>query len=348
MEAKRLISYHPSIEDATSFWRASGPFGPLRLKGWIVEQYGVLPNWPAIGTADAVFMQRPYADEHLNVVQMSKILYRKVWIDFDDNLLEVPPSNPSFHKFRNPKVRENIAKILQLADVVTFSTKDLAAQTIAAVPGIKCPVVVPNAWNDSFFPELVKPFAMHKTFFWRGSQTHDDDVESVRSEMRKIAKKYSDWNFLFVGTPPMGIMRELDNRFIFLDKMPIMRYLSFLSQLQCAVCLVPLADSAFNRAKSNIAWQEATYAGCATVAPDFPEWRLDGVVRYGNGRSFSDAVDLAVSNAAEWHERSVKSLVEHRLLSTVNAAREGILRFLGGADAELEIKGPMRLREVKA
>jgi hypothetical protein len=50
-----------------------------------------------------------------------------------------------------------------------------------------------------------------------------------------------------------------------------------LPRFRPAIAFVALRDNEFNRAKSNIAWIEAAYAGAAVVAPNLPEFEQPGV-----------------------------------------------------------------------
>jgi len=85
-----------------------------------------------------------------------------------------------------------------------------------------------------------------------------------------------------------------------------------------------LSDTPFNRAKSNISWIEATYAGSSVIAPEFlPEFaNMPGVITYNelmdsvfeNVKDFNKS--LAITNDLSW--RYIK---ENLLLSQVNNLR---------------------------
>jgi hypothetical protein len=55
----------------------------------------------------------------------AKRMGKKVIIDFDDHLLEVPEDNPANHYFANPQVQKQIQDTFLFADAVIVSTKKL-------------------------------------------------------------------------------------------------------------------------------------------------------------------------------------------------------------------------------
>lgn len=329
---RRLLVHHPRLGDATSFWRAAGPFSQLRVPGWDVILADDVPDWTTIASVDAVFMQRPFSHDHMVVAKCVRSLGRKLWIDYDDALFDVPVSNPSFGHYHKEKTREAIASLLCFADLVTFSTADLCDRMRALLPKMANSVVIPNAWNDGFAPTLPKPFAPHKRIFWRGTCTHDEDVEAFLPDMVELAKRHPDWEWVFIGQPPWRVMQKLHEvKLRVREPMPIIQYFNALKTLECSVAIVPLTDSVFNRSKSNIAWQEATFAGCAVVAPNWREWDYPGIVHYmPDGRGFQAAVEHAMDVGAFAHKQSWRAMTEHRMLSNVNKMRAALLETLVG------------------
>lgn len=320
---RTLLAICPSVSDATSFYRGMGPLSALKVPGWRMEAAPPAIDWSVLARVDAVFMQRPSADAYLQILGMAKNLRRPVWVDYDDDLTEVPPSNPTYQKYLAE--RANVATFAAHADVVTVSTAAIAARMTGL--GARDVRVVPNAWDDRFFRDFAPARPLEKLVFWRGSATHDEDLDVHLDELARIRRAHPDWRWLFCGSPYWKVRQVIPAPQLVVDAVnrdPV-DYLRRLEWVRAGVALVPLKDSAFNRAKSNIAWLEATYAGAATVGPDFPEWGRPGVTTYGGAVSLAEAFELAAERYAVSVAESRAYIQEHLLLSQVNRRRAEVL-----------------------
>lgn len=322
---KTLLVHAPGNFDGTSFYRALGPFAGLRsLPGWRLERMPTTVYWTDIAWSDALFLQRPVAKSDVDLALMAKDLGKKVWLDYDDDLFAVPRSNPYYRDAQRSYAR--IKQLLALADVVTVSTpalgKALAAHTRSA------PVVVPNAWDDSFLRAFAPDRELNKIVFWRGSNTHNEDLESHLPEIAEIARRHPDWKWHFVGDPYWRVTEILQPGTFAIDgARDVVEYLKSLETFRPGIAIVPLKDNAFNRSKSNVAWLESTYMGTAVVAPDWPEWQRPGISTYKPGE-LADAFDRAAHDYAQ-NVRSSRQYVEtNLLLSHVNRLRAEILEAL--------------------
>jgi hypothetical protein len=174
---------------------------------------------------------------------------------------------------------------------------------------------------------------------WRGSATHDKDLALVTEQIAKVIERNLSWTYQFVGEPFWWTMERLDQvpglkpkSITHVEPLDPIVYFEFLQKVKPALFIVPLEDIAFNRAKSNIAWIEATYAGAVAIAPDWPEWRKPGVINYNTpeefGKVFADALKGGVFDLrARWQE-SRDYIAANLLLSQVNRVREVVLRGL--------------------
>jgi hypothetical protein len=261
--------------------------------------------------------------------------YRKpLWIDHDDNLFDVGLDNPVFQDYANSSVKESIAEMLGLADVVTVSTPHLGE-----VYGrfAKKMVVIPNALDDDVL-DVDKPLGETKPIvFWRGSNTHAKDWASVGPGYVEAAAKHPEWKYGFMGYQPWHIIEPL-SKLIKPDGImnfggcDVMRYFDVLKQVAPKVMVVPLFAGPFNLCKSNIAWLEATYAGAVTIAPNWAEWNRPGVVMYDAKNpveDFAAKLDLVLSMSEEervkLRHQSWSHVKGHLVLSRVNQQRKMVL-----------------------
>lgn len=333
---KKIMVLSPHHQDATSYYRAAGPFMCMRVNGWDINMPrggndGI--DWTNIIEQDIVFIQRPYLQEHVKLAEIVVGLGRALWIDYDDWVLRIPFSNPAYMTYQNPDIRTSIKRCIELAHVITVSTHALKRELEKYIPGQeKKVVVVPNAWNDYIHRWNKKPFQLHKRIFWRGSATHNEDIETHLDSIAEIAKKLPEWEWEFVGQPSFRVASVISqDKFRYMPTVAIYKYFAYLrNTLEASVTIVPLANSVFNECKSNIAWQEATCGGSSVVAPKWDEWEMGGITHYGfdHGRSFVDACLEAVENSEMNYNMSWEVLSQERRLSKINAHRLRIMEAL--------------------
>ncbi len=107
-------------------------------------------------------------------------------------------------------------------------------------------------------------------------------------------------------------------------------YIRSMKTLEHAIQIVPLADTLFNRCKSNIAWIDASQVGARTVAPDWEEWRKPGVTGYGEFGTFKECVQTLINDPETLipDPSGWSYVVENLTLSQINRMRKAILDAL--------------------
>lgn len=351
------MCHMPNALDATSLYRGVGPLQSLRRRmGRDIEmRIGGDVNWGTLKGIDAVFMQRPAMDSHVQILNMAHANRKPVWVDYDDDLYHVPFNNRTFKLYSNPKIQNNISTLIAKADVLTVSTPQLA-ETFRAIleqigraqqkePGLKLSPgkihVVPNAYDIEHLDPLsdaTKAPHQRNIVCWRGSGTHDKDLMAFTPEICKAVGRHLDWTYNFVGEPFWWTMEQLDQvkgvkptTVIQTETIDPIEYFNFLKNTLPALMIVPLEDCPFNRAKSNIAWVEATHAGAVTLAPDWPEWQRPGIINYKDAYDFELKLETFLRGGndgmALW-KQSRDFILENLTLSKVNMLREVIVRDL--------------------
>ena len=325
----------PSPTDATSWYRGYGPFGELRKKlpdislitG--VEKF----TWAIFQMTDITFMQRPYSKNHLTIAEMSKDSKNLLWVDFDDDLFSVPQDNPTYDIYSKDDTQRNIATIIAMADVVTVSTLFLKRRLEKLNKNIH---VINNAFNDYLFNFFEpKPFSDRPKFFnWRGSKTHHRDILVNSMAILNMANKslVKNWKWHWIGYNPWYVNERFkDGQVIISEGVDVMEYHKFIAKLQPTCQIVPLADSKFNRSKSNIAWIEATYSGAVTIAPLWEEWNHQGVFNYECDieKSFQNRLEEVMETSdsllQDHLDASRELIMENYLLSKINKQRVEII-----------------------
>ncbi len=341
MKKRKVLVLAPKPDDGTSWWRAAGPLSALdrmmrdedgvefTLGDSTKNKYG----WSDLAPFDAIFYQRPYNAASLNLATMIKDMGKKLWLDYDDNLVDIPRSNRAHKTFEPDEIKRNFSKILALSDVISVTNDALKR---AYEPVQKKIVVIPNGLNDFVFQNKKKlgEKELVRIIAWRGSRTHEEDLETYMPAFKQIADEHLDWKFLFIGHGSWRVDQGMPaTRTYFMDPVPLPKFFDTLNILNARIAMVPLFDHTFNHCKSNIAWQEFTYAGAAVLAPDWDTWRLPGVTGYCGTESFYLGLKKLVQdkelcrwNAAESHKHLQSAWLE----SHMNAMRrELVLELLG-------------------
>lgn len=311
----KVLLYCPAPKDANSFWRAVGPWSYLHRMGEIdvhvigQELDGADVNWSSVCRYDLLFMHRPGLELDRTLFRIARNLQIPVWVDYDDDLFGIPSWNPNRKDWSIPARQRLLSQFIACSDMVSVSTEQLRQKFSSINANVS---VIPNAYRDDLFtyrsPEIAP---RNKVIMWRGSNTHDADIFDA------LSLHSTDYDVEFMGDPGWSFLQTLGTRAkgqtIQTPGMDHLEYFKYIHHRRPKVFIVPLADCFFNHCKTPIAWMEAIHAGAICVAPDFPNWKLPGVVPYtaGDPHSFLNAVNLAMGISEETHADIVSQAFQH-------------------------------------
>lgn len=318
MSRFRLGVICPNPADGTSWYRCAGPLGHLARHFMPELEFTFLTNqnpaWSDFVGLDALLMQRcclPTAGKWGREAHSAGV---PIWLDYDDAFWHIPPEHPAYWEFQN-HIGVTI-ELLSLATVVTVSTHEVGVWAELHNPNV---IVVPNAVDETFIPPAPVRKMMNRYFLaWRGGLGHREDIEHARELLTQPDIRVHYW-----GHMPPWVRKQ--------DKIsPWMATGMYMRQLQltpASTLVVPLKDNAFNRAKSNCSWLEATWAGLATLHgtetdnhSQLPEFKKPGVL------TLQQWLDDAPLGPAR--EESLAYIQDTLTLAKVNGARAELLRNL--------------------
>jgi glycosyltransferase involved in cell wall biosynthesis len=200
-------------------------------------------------------------------------------------------------------------------DGVTVSTQRLATITRGLTD--KPVVVVPNSIDLRWFRAVVR-IAVRTvpglTVGWAGGRRHDRDVEQMAEAWGRIAYRYPAVTFVVQGHQPDVIAQHVPaDRIVRIPWLGLEEYPMGMRQVDIGCCAV--ADTAFNRAKSNIKAMEFAAAGAAVVAS--PTLYASLIDHGSSGFLATDAGEWedALSELIERH--ALRQMMARRLLKTV-------------------------------
>lgn len=321
---KKILFLLPKPGDACSFYRGAGVATDLRRRGYLIDimdMQGVI-DWAFLIQYDIIMIQRPANNSILNVCAQIKRMGVKLWIDMDDNLLAVPMDNPSYLIYANKDIKEAIMGCLSLADVVSVTTESLRQSYL---PFNKNIMVIPNAHNDSLVKREKKQ--RNNVVLWRGTNTHQMDIETYKTAIDRVTEHWADINFLYIGYAPWRL--EIMPNVKLAGAVDTMLYLEQIQAIAPIIMQVPLYDNLFNRCKSNIAAIEGAFAGAVCLVPEW--WDMEGVIKYKDNKSYYEGlnallkgeVDVEKSNNITWDY-----ICDNLLLSNINIKRIELIEGL--------------------
>lgn len=309
----KILVITPYSRDASSFWRCMGPMSYLsRASHGAIDIYTTAPGmtlaWDTIGQYDLIYLHRPCRRDDIIVMQVAKNANIPVWVDYDDWLFHLPEWNPHKDAYHNPQLQMLMGHILACADVVTCTTDTLAKAFSKINDNV---VICPNAYRSDIFDWRNKESLPERAlnFFWRGTNTHDGDLLSVKEGLKGLPDKLTVF-----GSLPYALQNEMDpSQYNLIPHQDVLVYWQKLYLMAPKFLVFPLYDCFFNRCKSNIAWIEASHAGAMSIAPDLPEWRQPGVITYtpNDSESFKAAVNTAMSLTPAQHKEQAQLSYEH-------------------------------------
>jgi len=321
----KLVSTTP--HGACSYYRSVGVLKHLKdVEVDIVDvsKYNWL-EWHNIIDYDILFMERPFTVDQLTAIKYAKDFNIKIWVDFDDNLFDLPDWNPSFKLF-DDNAKKTMARCMELADVVTVPTEQLQEEFFQYNKNVK---IVPNAFNDFNF-ELKYQFSEDQKILWRGSNTHRGDVLHYLQEIVETARINPDWEWNFIAKDMWYVTDYIKNKKLH-PELPLVSYFNRLRSISPGIYLAVLYPNKFNLSKSNCGWIEATYAGAVTIAPYMPEWVRPGIINYKDQAEFKEKLQILIEDEDKRrmnHKASFDYIRKNLVLSQVNKKRIKILEEL--------------------
>lgn len=345
----RVLAYCPQALDGTAYWRAAAPLAYLARQAsdfryQIVE--GIDTN--AILACDVLLLQRPFLNEHVTAMRKAQLLGRKVWCDWDDDILHIPMNNPRVFQYERDEFKNNVRELAGSADVVTVTNKALARVYRAA--GAREPVILPNALDPTLaLPPARTDVLPVRRVAWRGGDSHNQDLLATGDIFPRVAHEFvGDCLWHFVGFTPHWLVDAFPDQSLTLHPWigDVSTYLRFMGTLRPSILAVPLVNDAFNRCKSSISVIEAAWMGAVPVAPSWLEGcALDGVVTYDDLPGFGAALRSAVAASdAELVDRLARlraAVAKDWTLDSANLVRALVLkRLLGGKETSGEATVP--------
>lgn len=338
--------------DGTSFYRGIGPYSHLRrqyqdieiVDADVAQIAGTVIDWTNLAQADVFVMQRPSQNHEATLMRLANSAKIPIIADYDDDYVNIPPTNPRHSLYMNETRQAVIRECLERADRITVSTPAIADAYGKIVSKDKI-IVVPNGYDNYLFSDQPYLGARQKIIAWRGGDTHEADLLTVKDQIIRLIKRYNDYRWAFLGYTPRWLTEDLEipkEQLMLYTFQDIHQYFETLTSLRPEIAVVPLEDNLFNQAKSNISALEFTLAGAITIAPNWDKFRATGCVPYGNDRldddgkvTFEDAVEGVINLSRQAKENfylDALNKTRNFSLNQINKQRYDIIKDLTSSE----------------
>lgn len=267
--------------------------------------------------ADIAVIQRPMRAAIVDAIPHLQRAGVAVVIELDDDFGRLHAQHPAFqltHPTSSPDLNwRHLQRACRLADLVTVSTPALAQRYRPDA------LVLPNCVPERLL--TIRAERDGRTVGWGGATVvHPGDLDVTRGG---VAQAVADTGARFLNIGPGGVARQLG----FATEpdatggLPFDRYHQALAQLD--VGIVPLADTAFNAAKSALKGLEYAALGIPYVASPTPEYqRLHdlhglGLIARDRSRDWRNQTRRLLTDASlrdEIAEHGREQIAEHHVM----------------------------------
>jgi GT2 family glycosyltransferase len=310
--------------------------GPMRQSGVRVTRGNdwetTVVDLDSIATADLVIIQRDFPrnqDSYQKVVEEARRLTKKVILDMDDLLLELPQDHPDQKIYYYTEAMIPMVQALLEVDAVTVSTPALRDYLL---PYNSRVWVIPNFLDDTLWqvqaPRLV-PAQFPVTIGYMGGNSHLPDLESIVPALLKVIRRYGERVRLKIWGCPLPEAMKGFPQIELGDFIP--SYSDFAkrsSEICCDFMIAPLCDNLFNHCKSSIKFFEYTSLGVSGIYGRVTPY--EAIVSHGENGLLANTIEeweaaliRMIENPQERHQLATaasSTLREYGLLSE-NASR---------------------------
>jgi len=193
MKIVAIIDTNSCVTNGCFHIRTHQPLMELQKRGHEIEYTSLeTDRWDEIKTADIVIFGRGYNRPFLGLLWRCKAAGIKVVYDIDDDVWNVPETNPAHRSFEK-KYKQSIEDTIVEADLITTSTIPLKKQIERLHDNIK---VIPNSLPLEKWDK--RPNHKGLTIGWSGGSNHLEDLLMVVDDIKKLQEKY-DFKFIIQG-----------------------------------------------------------------------------------------------------------------------------------------------------
>lgn len=283
-------------QSGSRYWRLEDPAKQLRQHGinaQVITGEGItdeIAQWADIVVLQSCVDMKGIA--LLRAYQQERGL--KIVVDADDHL-RVDSTNPHAMEHEATNAQEIIEITMRIADAITTTTTVLAKALKQYNENV---YVLPNYMDIERWdlPKLTNDSDTIR-LGWAGSVTHLNDLKMVEKPVKQILDEFPQVKLILVGDPRVGEIFKGYQVETMLG-VDFNSWPSRLAGLRLDIGIAPLADTEFNRNKSNIKWMEYGINKVPGVFSKIVYWR----------KNFDGKTGLIAETQQQWYQ-CLKNLI---------------------------------------
>ena len=221
--------------------------------------------------------------------------------------------NPGHEYWNRPDVKRTARACVCEAKLVTTPTQALAERIRTMNPRVK---VLPNMLPTDGW-DYPKPKAQREdkvVLGWAGSSSHGGDFRVIDGVVQQLLDRYPHVEFALVGGPPV-IELARHERIRPVESTDIKGYPQLIEEFD--IGLIPLADTVFNKSKSDLKFVEFSMLGIPSVVSKLEPYLR--TVRHGeNG--------FLAMNPKDWLKHLTRLIEDTELRRRVGARAQEYAR----------------------
>lgn len=272
----RVLFYCANLS-GSGHYRCVYPARALRRRGHTADwQVGVTfdPHTyePSDLSYDVYIIQMAQHREIIALLQRITALGKVGLVEVDDHVQTTPFYNPAFRAFRGRAGKARaVEECARAADGVTVSTPELAELFAPINPNTfplpNCIDMQDPAWNP-----VAKRERDRVTVGWAGSPTHLEDFRPLVPVLEALCRRYPRVKVAIGGSREVFelLTNVPEDQKEYLPPVPYESYPEMLARFD--IGLVPLAENAFNRCKSDLKGLEYSALGIPFLASPLPSY----------------------------------------------------------------------------
>ena len=300
----------------------SGPhYHDIFVPSIFFQKYGLLDcesqftlDFNQLVHADVCHFQRQYAAESFIIMRQLQEQGKVCIFLCDDNVWELPPSNPARGTYEQADVIYRYQTIMSQAHAITTSTPYLRQKCLAHNKDVTIfRNLVDPAIRDFMSPGRDDPNEIR--ICWTGTPHHHDDAALMDEACLNILHKYSNVKFVFMGYYPPSLFEKFPkDRYEYYNFVSVDSFYSCFANLDIDIGLVPLIDHPFNWAKTCRKFQEYSICGAPTIASpvgnynDLPKDTVTLVPENLSPKSWTETISRLIEDKEERQVRGQRAL----------------------------------------
>lgn len=255
------------------------------------------------------------------MVVQAMVHKKKIVVDLDDDFFSIPQNHTAYDVYKHKgHGRLGLSTLLTFVDAITVSSEHLKmviSQYLKLVHKMDKPIFVlenrvdPSMWQE----EPIK----RRVIGYSGSTSHIHDLNLVLPAIKRVMEKDKEVRFEM-----LGVLSKENARKAFkgwedhlLERIAMLgatatynEYPDMLAEKGWKIGISPLVKNDFNKARSNIKWQEYTMSGYVTLATDFTPYDFTNTIRCNTEDDWVREIEFWLNADTTEYIKEAKMIIE--------------------------------------